>query len=41
MVPGLDQEGFQRAAEQGEQNCPISATLRGNVDITVNATLSS
>ena len=41
VVPGLDQDGFQRAAEQGEQNCPISATLRGNVDITVSATLES
>ena len=41
VVPGLDQEGFQRAAEQGEQSCPISNTLRGNVDITVNATLST
>jgi osmotically inducible protein OsmC len=41
VVPGLDQEGFQAAAEQGERSCPISATLRGNVDITVTATLSS
>jgi lipoyl-dependent peroxiredoxin len=41
VVPGLDQEAFQRAAEQGEQSCPISSTLRGNVEITVNATLQS
>jgi osmotically inducible protein OsmC len=41
VVPGLDQDGFQRAAEQGEQSCPISNTLRGNVDITVHATLES
>jgi osmotically inducible protein OsmC len=41
VVPGLDQEGFQRAAEQGEQSCPISNALRGNVDITVTATLES
>lgn len=38
-VPGLDQAGFQAIAEKGEQGCPISNTLRGNVDITVTATL--
>ena len=38
-VPGLDEEGFRRAAEQGEQNCPVSNALRGNVDIQVNASL--
>jgi osmotically inducible protein OsmC len=41
VVPGLDQEGFQRAAEEGEKGCPISNTLRGNVEITVTATLQS
>ena len=38
-VPGLDAEGFQSAAEQGEQGCPISNALRDNVDIQLNATL--
>ena len=38
-VPGLDAEGFQSAAEQAEQGCPVSNALRGNVDIQVNATL--
>jgi osmotically inducible protein OsmC len=38
-VPGLDAEGFQNAAEQGEQGCPISNALRGNVDIQLNASL--
>jgi osmotically inducible protein OsmC len=38
-VPGLDAEGFQSAAEQGEQGCPISNALRGNVDIHLNASL--
>jgi osmotically inducible protein OsmC len=38
-VPGLDAEGFQSAAEQGEQACPVSNALRGNVDIQINATL--
>jgi len=38
-VPGLDAEGFQNAAEQAEQGCPVSNALRGNVDIRVNASL--
>jgi lipoyl-dependent peroxiredoxin len=38
-VPGLDAEGFQNAAEQAEQGCPVSNALRGNVDIQVNVTL--
>ena len=38
-VPGLDAEGFQNAAEQAEQVCPVSNALRGNVDIQVNASL--
>jgi osmotically inducible protein OsmC len=38
-VPGLDAEGFQSAAEQGEESCPISNALRGNVDIQLNASL--
>jgi osmotically inducible protein OsmC len=39
-VPGLDAEGFQNAAEQGEQACPVSNALRGNVDIQLNASLA-
>ena len=38
-VPGLDQTGFQSAAEAGEQGCPISNAIRNNVAITVTATL--
>jgi lipoyl-dependent peroxiredoxin len=38
-VPGLDTEGFQKAAEQAEEVCPVSNALRGNVDIQVNASL--
>jgi osmotically inducible protein OsmC len=41
VVPGLDQTAFQETAEQAEQSCPISNTLRGNVAITVKATLTS
>jgi osmotically inducible protein OsmC len=41
VVSGLDQDGFQQAAEQAEKGCPISNAIRGNVEITVTATLQS
>jgi osmotically inducible protein OsmC len=41
VVQGLDQAGFQEAADQAEQACPISNALRNNVEITVKATLES
>jgi osmotically inducible protein OsmC len=41
VVAGFDQAGFQAAAEQAEQGCPISNAIRNNVRITVEATLES
>jgi osmotically inducible protein OsmC len=38
-VPGLDAEGFQSAVEQGDEGCPVSNALRGNVDVRVSASL--
>lgn len=38
-VPGIDAEGFEQAAQEAEQTCPISNALRGNVEISVNAEL--
>src|SRR5829696_4096192 len=38
-VPGLDAEGFQYAAEQADQGCPVSNALRGNVEMQINASL--
>jgi osmotically inducible protein OsmC len=38
-VPGIDQAGFAEAARQAAQGCPISGALKGNVEITVDATL--
>ena len=38
-VPGIDQAKFEEMAKKGEQGCPISNALRGNVDITLKATL--
>jgi osmotically inducible protein OsmC len=40
-VPGIDQAQFEQAAESAGQNCPISGALKGNIDISVDATLES
>jgi len=40
-VPGMDAAEFERLAQEGERNCPISNVLRGNLDIRVNASLES
>ena len=40
VVPGLDQAGFADLAAQGEAGCPISNAIRGNVEISVEATLA-
>jgi osmotically inducible protein OsmC len=41
VVPGLDQDAFEKAAEEAEKGCPISNAIRGNVEVTVTATLQS
>ena len=38
-VPGIDQTQFEDYAAEGEAGCPISNALRGNVEISVSATL--
>jgi len=38
-VPGLDQAGFEDAAREASENCPISQALKGNIEIAVEATL--
>jgi lipoyl-dependent peroxiredoxin len=38
-VAGLDAAGFEEAARQGEQGCPVSNALRGNVEIGLEAAL--
>jgi osmotically inducible protein OsmC len=40
-VPGLDEAGFQEAAQVGEQLCPVSNALRNNVDIRLTAALEA
>ncbi len=38
-VPGLDQAKFQQIAAGTKDGCPVSKALKGNVDITLTATL--
>jgi osmotically inducible protein OsmC len=38
-VPGIDKATFERLADDAKENCPISVALRGNVDLSVEATL--
>ncbi len=38
-VPGIDAETFNRLAEDAKENCPISAAIKGNVELSVEATL--
>lgn len=40
-VPGMDEQGFEDAAREAEQLCPVSNALRGNVDIQLHTTLAS
>lgn len=38
-VPGLDIDGFRRAAEAARDGCPVSQALKNNVALSVEATL--
>ncbi len=40
QVEGLDEDGFGAAAEDAKENCPVSQALKGNVDVSVDASLS-
>lgn len=40
QVPGLDQAGFEAAASAAKDGCPISQALKGNVQLSVKATLA-
>jgi osmotically inducible protein OsmC len=39
-VPGIDQAKFAELAEDAKNNCPVSAALKGNVALSVEATLA-
>jgi osmotically inducible protein OsmC len=38
-VPGIDEAGFREAAEAARDGCPVSRALKGNVELSVQATL--
>jgi lipoyl-dependent peroxiredoxin len=39
-VPNLDADGFQAAAEDAKQNCPVSKALSGIPDVSLEASLA-
>ncbi len=39
VVPGMSSEDFVAAAEAAKDGCPISGALKGNVELSVEATL--
>ena len=41
VVPGATQESFAAAAAEAKDGCPISRALKGNVAMTVEATLET
>jgi lipoyl-dependent peroxiredoxin len=41
IVPGIDEEAFAAAAAAAGEGCPISGALKGNIEISVEATLES
>jgi osmotically inducible protein OsmC len=40
-VEGIDEAAFREAAEGAKNNCPVSKALEGNVEISVDAKLTS
>jgi lipoyl-dependent peroxiredoxin len=41
VVPGLDEERFQAAAEEAKDGCPVSGALKGNVELSITARLTA
>ncbi len=39
-VPGIDEAKFRELAEDAKENCPISQALKGNVELSVDASLA-
>jgi osmotically inducible protein OsmC len=40
VVPGIDAPTFEQIADAAKDGCPISRALKGNVDLSVDATLA-
>ena len=41
VVPGLDEAGFDAAAQEAKEGCPISRALAGNVEISVHSAVEA
>lgn len=41
VVPGIDEATFAAIADDAKENCPISVALKGNVALSVKATLAA
>ena len=39
-VPGIDEATFREVAERAKEGCPISGAIKGNVELSVEATLA-
>ncbi|HEY5889795.1 MAG TPA: OsmC family peroxiredoxin [Acidimicrobiia bacterium] len=39
-VPGMSEEDFLAAAEGAKENCPVSKALKGNVEVSLEASLA-
>jgi osmotically inducible protein OsmC len=39
QVDGLEENAFRKAAEVAAENCPVSQALKGNVEVTLDASL--
>ena len=40
QVDGLDEDAFREAAEGAKEGCPVSQALKGNVDVSLDASLA-
>ncbi len=40
-VPGIDEATFLRLADDAKENCPISIALKGNVELSLEASLEA
>jgi osmotically inducible protein OsmC len=40
-VDGIEDAGFQKAAAEAKENCPVSRLLKGGLAISMEATLES
>ena len=41
IVPCIDASTFEAAAQDAKENCPVSAAMKGNVELSVAASLTS